>query len=425
MASVRKIETIRAVLPRKKRVAAYARVSSGKDAMLHSLSAQISYYSDYIQRRPDWEYLGVYADEALTGTKENRPEFQRLLTDCREGKVDMVITKTISRFARNTMTLLKTTRELKDIGVTVFFERESLYSDSPDGEMILTLLAAVAQEESKAVSDNCKWRYRNLFKNGEPANWRFLYGYHIDKSGIRIDPEQAAAVRLIYGRYLEGWGFTKIIKELESKSIPCYFGGQWRTMQISNILRNEKYTGNALLQKRFVANHLTKKEVRNNGELTQYYVQNTHEAIIDSDTFQRVQVLLAQRKATYSKPDNVKVRSVFSGLLRCSLCGSSYHRRTANASSPYASPAWICSTFKTRGREACASKQIPEDILFKVTADMLGLDFFDESVFKKQVASLSVCPGNKLVFHLLDGQVLETQWADHSRKRVKAGQLGE
>lgn len=422
MASVRKIESPPALIPTKKRVAAYARVSSGKDAMLHSLSAQVSYYSAYIQQRPDWEYAGVYADEGFTGTGETRPEFRRLLDDCRTGKVDMVITKSISRFARNTVTLLETTRELKDLGVRVLFERESLYSDSPDGEMVLTLLAAVAQAESKAVSDNCKWRYRSRFKNGEPANWRFLYGYRIDKSGIRIDPEQAAVVRLIYARYLEGWGFTRIIKELESQSIPGYFGGRWRTMQISNILRNEKYTGNALLQKRFVADHLTKKEVRNNGELAQYFVENTHEAIIGIDIFRRAQELLAERKATYSAPDTVKVYNVFSGLLRCVLCGGTYHRRTANASSPYARPAWICSTFKTRGKEACASKQIPEDILMQVTADVLGLVSFDEAVFKKRVASISVHPKNKLVFHLLDCRALETQWAGHSRKRVQAAQ---
>ena len=156
MRVITKLEPIAPPIPRLKRVAAYARVSSGKDAMLHSLSAQVSYYSDYIQRHGEWEYVGVYADEAFTGTKEDRPEFQRLINDCRDGKIDMVITKSIARFARNTVTLLEIVRELKLLGIGVFFEKESIHSLSGDGELMLTILASYAQEESRSVSENCK-----------------------------------------------------------------------------------------------------------------------------------------------------------------------------------------------------------------------------------------------------------------------------
>ena len=184
-------------IPKLKRVAAYARVSSGKDAMLHSLSAQVSYYSNLIQNHSGWQYVGVYADEALTGTKENRENFQRLLTDCRSGKVDMVITKSISRFARNTVTLLKTVRELKNMGVDVFFEEQNIHSLSADGELMLTILASYAQEESLSASENQKWRVKQKFLNGEP--WRtVMLGYRADGGHLVIVPEEAEVVRSIF-----------------------------------------------------------------------------------------------------------------------------------------------------------------------------------------------------------------------------------
>lgn len=204
--TIRKIEKRLMALPRKKRVAAYARVSSSKFDALHSLSAQISSYSEYIQKHKDWEYVGVYADEGLSGTKDTRPEFQRLLSDCRAGKIDLIVTKSISRFARNTLTLLETTRALKEIGVGVFFEKEGLYSDHGQGEMILTLMAAVAQEESRDVSDNCKWRIRNRFKEGELHGMAQMYGYDIRHGEMFINEEQAKVVRRIFASYLSGMG---------------------------------------------------------------------------------------------------------------------------------------------------------------------------------------------------------------------------
>ena len=184
-------------LPKLKRVAAYARVSSGKDAMLHSLSAQVSYYSTLIQSHNGWEYAGVYADEALTGTKESRENFQRLLTDCRSGKIDMVITKSISRFARNTVTLLTTVRELKALGVDVYFEEQNIHSADADGELMLSILASYAQEESLSASENQKWRVRQNFEQGKP--WRgYMMGYRYDGERYVVVPEEAEVVRSIY-----------------------------------------------------------------------------------------------------------------------------------------------------------------------------------------------------------------------------------
>ena len=196
--TIRKIESRLPTLPVQQCVAAYARVSSGKDAMLHSLSAQVSYYSNLIQRNPEWRYAGVYVDEALTGTKDNRKGFQRMLADCRAGKIDRIITKSISRFARNTVTLLETVRELKTLGVDVYFEEQNIHSMSGDGELMLSILASFAQEESLSVSENCKWRIRKQFELGEPATWRFMYGYRIRKGVITIHEEEAAVVLWVF-----------------------------------------------------------------------------------------------------------------------------------------------------------------------------------------------------------------------------------
>ena len=215
MPEVRRVEPIVPPLPRRKRVAAYARVSCAKDAMLQSLSAQISSFSDRIQRRPDWEYAGVYADEALTGTKDARPEFQRLLADCRAGKIDLVLTKSISRFARNTVTLLEAVRELKELGVDVYFERENIHSISGDGELLLSILASFAQEESRSVSDNCKWRIRNRFAAGEPVGFVTMYGYTFRDGAITVNEKQAVVLRQIFAWYIAGDGYAKIAKRLK------------------------------------------------------------------------------------------------------------------------------------------------------------------------------------------------------------------
>ena len=201
--------------PKAERVAAYARVSSGKDAMLHSLSAQVSYYSDLIQNHPGWLYCGVFADEALTGTKENRTEFQRLLAECRAGSIDLIITKSISRFARNTVVLLQTVRELKSLGVDVYFEEQNIHSVSADGELMLTILASYAQEESLSASENQKWRIKKNFEEGMPWSGQVL-GYKYVNGVYIVKPEEAEIVRNIFTDYLSGMGIEAIM-------LPCFF----------------------------------------------------------------------------------------------------------------------------------------------------------------------------------------------------------
>ena len=280
------IRTIQAepTLPKRLRVAAYARVSCDKDTMLHSLAEQVSKYSRMIQSNTAWEYAGVYADEGITGTKEDRPEFQRLLADCRDGKIDMIITKSISRFARNTVTLLKTVRELKLLGIDVFFEENKIHSLQAEGEVLLTILSSYAQAESFSASENTKWRIRKGFERGEVMNWRFMYGYNITKDSVEIDEAEAAIIREVFNRARDGESFRSICRDLNERGIRGLLGGKWSTAYLYQVLGNEKYAGNALLQKTFVNNHIDKKVVRNNGELPRIFVEGSHPPIVDQDT---------------------------------------------------------------------------------------------------------------------------------------------
>ena len=288
MRKIKKIEQTAIQSVRRKRVAAYARVSSGKDAQLHSLSAQISYYNNLIGNRGDWELVGIYADEAMTGTKENRPQFQRLLGDCRAGKIDMVIAKSITRLARNTVTLLETARELKALNIDIYFEKENIHTLSSDGELMLTLLASFAQEESRSASENVKWRIRKNFEKGIPTGGSML-GYRYEKGVLQVVPEEAETVKLIFDDFLSGMSATAIAKKLNRLKLPTKRGGLWSKVSVDTILRQDKYTGDLILQKTYKSDHINKKRMENHGELPMYYVENSHEALIYKETFEMVQ----------------------------------------------------------------------------------------------------------------------------------------
>ena len=405
---IRKMEVGIPSLPQRRRVAAYARVSSGKDAMLHSLSAQVSYYSEHIQRNPEWSYAGVYVDEALTGTKEDRDGFQRLLSDCRAGKIDMVLTKSISRFARNTVTLLETVRELKTLGVDVYFEEQNIHSLSSDGELMLTILASYAQEESRSVSENCKWRIRQKFQQGIPVTTP-LTGYRIHKGEFIIAPEQAAIIRMIFEDYAAGMGRNAIRRKLLGMGVRGLFGGEWSDADMRALLSNEKYAGDVIMQKYYRKDHLTKKDCRNNGELNRYAVCEHHTPIVDRETFERVQRRMQSQKERYS-PTRGQT-SPFTGMIRCTLCGKNYRRKTTHGRY-----CWQCGTFLTFGKKYCHTKQIPEDILMATTASVLGMAEFDEENFRSQIERIEVPAFNHLVYVFRDGRREERVWQDKSRR---------
>jgi len=396
-------------IPKLTRVAAYARVSSGKDAMLHSLSAQVSYYSDMIRSHPGWQYVGVYADEALTGTKNNRENFQRLLSDCRKGKVDLILTKSISRFARNTVTLLETVRELKGLGVDVYFEEQNIHSISADGELMLTILASYAQEESLSASENQKWRIRKNFEEGIPWHWRCI-GYRLVDGKYEIIPEEAEVVQRIFAEYLDGKGYVAIAKGLNEDSIATRNGYQWTQTKIQKVLKNYIYTGNLLLQKTYSENHITKKQMKNKGELPMYHAVETHDPIISLATFEAAQREMDARSRHFHA-DAGKTSSPFTGKILCDGCGKHYRRKKTTARA-----VWICTTFNTYGKAYCpTSRQIPEAALMAVTAEVLGLDSFDEHIFIATVQEIHAGSNNTLQYILNDGTTVTTVWADRSR----------
>lgn len=415
MREITKIEGRNMQPVKRKRVAAYARVSSGKDAQLHSLSAQISYYNHYIGSRGDWELVGIYADEAMTGTKENRPQFQKLLSDCRAGKIDMVIAKSITRLARNTVTLLETARELKALEIDIYFEKENIHTLSTDGELMLTLLASFAQEESRSASENVKWRIRKRFEQGLATGGEAL-GYRFDDGTFHIVPEEAKIVEQIFADYLSGMGINAIVKKLNLSGTPAKRGGLWSETTISNILHNEKYTGDLLLQKYYHLDHINKKTVKNCGELPMYYIKDNHEAIIDRETFQQVQRELERRMTAFGithKPHGIHI---FTSVIHCGLCGKNFRRKLANAGTKHAKSVWCCSTFNTRGKEACPSQQIPESILLAKTSEVLGLKEWDRETLLGQVKEIQVPRHNALIYVFHDGRTKEVIWQNPSRR---------
>lgn len=406
---VERVDSYIPAQPRALRVCAYARVSSGKDAMLHSLSAQVSHYSEMIQSHIGWVYCGVYSDEALTGTKSDREGFQQMLTDCRAGKIDMVITKSISRFARNTVTLLQTVRELKSMGIDVYFEEQYIHTISADGELMMTILASYAQEESLSASENQKWRVRKAFENGELINLRFLFGYSITADGVQINEKEAAIVREIFSRFNGGESMSSISRDLNARGYRGALGGKWCAERMRNTLSNEKYLGNALLQKRYRNNHIEKKLVANKGELPMYYAEGTHEPIIDQATFDKAQErlrMLAQQTANRKKP----TRSAFSGLIHCGLCGNTYKRVTYRKKHY-----WNCTTFQTKGKSECAAKRIPEETLEVLTCEVLGAVSFDPDMVRSKITAIRAEKNNMVVFCMDDGSEIVKRWTDRSR----------
>ena len=382
--------------PKRKRVAAYARVSSGKDAMLHSLAAQVDHYSSYVRNRPGWEYVGVYADEAKTGTKDSREQFQRLLADCRSGKIDHIITKSISRFARNTVTLLESVRELKKLGVSVYFEEQNIDTSTADGELLLSILASYAQEESLSASENQKWRVRQNFANGQP--WRgFMLGYRYKDGQYIVIPEEAEIVKSIYADFLGGKGVTAIMKRLNEEGVLTQQGFTWHKSAITRILKNYTYTGNLLLQTKFRENHLTKRTLRNQGQLPQYHAADTHEPIIDIGTYNLVQLEMVRRAEKFGKPQT-SANYAFTGMITCEGCGKHYRRKVTASG-----PVWICSTYNTLGKSACPSKAIPEATLMEVTSSV------------GEITAVTACNNNTLVFTLADGTQSVKRWQDRSR----------
>ena len=415
---VTKIEATAMVIPQRKRVAAYARVSTGTVDMLHSLAAQVKHYNQYIRAKSEWEHAGVYADADETGTKDSRSEFQRLLADCRVGKIDMVITKSISRFARNTVTLLETVRELKDLGIDVLFEEQKIHSISGDGELMLAILAGYAQEESRASSDNIKWRKRNDMKTGKTIPVK-IYGYDVVNGKLVINPEQAAVVRQMYDLLFAGLGTPAIGKKLDAQGITSPMEGKkWESCVIYQLLINPKMCGDVLHQRRFVLDHISKKEVRNNGELPKYYFEGTHEGIVSKETFEAAKAEFARRAAIGGQRGTEGLP--FKSKMVCEKCGKNYQRRP-NAYRGKIYGEWICWGRKSKLYDCNESPVVRERTLLLAATKALGLDEFNAEIFAEKVERIIAHHDSlQLTFIFYDGMEVTVAYKKYDKWREVA-----
>ena len=322
-------------------VAAYCRVSTDSDDQLQSYEAQVAYYTDRICKNPKWHFVGIYADEGITGTVVSKRErFKQMIRDCEKGKIDLILTKSVSRFARNTVDSLNYVRKLKAMGIGVFFEEQNIDTLTTDSEMFIGLYSVMAQSESENISANVRWGIQQRMKNGTYA-FRFnTYGYRKGRDGEpEIVPEEAQVVKMIFNRYLDGDSITQILKYISDCKIPNRNGKtEWSKSVVQNMLSNEKYVGDVLMQKTYRSDCITKKVKKNNGELAKYLVSNNHPAIIERDVFNLVQQEKARRAAKSKKSDRTITelgkysgKYVLSEILVCGECGSPYRRRTINS----------------------------------------------------------------------------------------------
>lgn len=388
-------------LPKFKKVAAYARVSGGRDEILHSLSAQVSYYSDLIQNHSGWEYAGVYSDRAYTGTKSARPDFEKLLSDCKSEKIEMIICKSVTRFARDTVDTLMITRELKDLGVDVFFEQEGIYTLDSKGELLLTIMSSMAQEGARKISEDVTWGWRKRFAEGQVLiPYGNFLGYEKGEDGLpKIVEEEAKIVRLIYKLFLEGKTPYGIGAYLAEHKILSPMGKEkWSKSTIMSILTNEKYKDEAILQKSFTVDYLTKKKKQNQGEVPMCHVKDSHEAIISPDIFEMVQTEIEKRKDLNGRHSG---SGVFSSKIVCGVCGEFYGSRTINKNNKKRI-AWKCKSKFKKGKN-CETLH-----LYKENIEKIFIYSFNKLLENKDEIAKNC---KEIIKTIDDTEVLETEKA--------------
>ena len=357
---------------RPKRVAAYCRVSTDREEQEHSFETQKAMYTEMIMMKPTWQMAGIYADEGITGTvAKKRPGFMKMIEDCRKGKIDMIVTKSVSRFSRNNLECLMYVRELKQLGIPIIFEKEGINTIQVSSELLLTLFGALSQAESESISMNVKLGIRQSLKNG---NVRFSYktflGYRKGADGQpEIVPEQADIVRRIYNDFLAGATYLEIAKQLTDENVPTMGGGnRWFSERIKSILKNEKYKGDALLQKTYITDPISKRVKKNNGELPMYYVENSHPAIVERRIFDRVQEEIARRagkkkvKQTGTKTElgRYSGKYALTELLYCGECGTPYRRCTWSRDGKK-KIVWRCVSRLDYGKKYCKNSPSVEE----------------------------------------------------------------
>lgn len=407
-------DTTKAIL----RVAAYARVSTGHEDQQSSLVAQTEYYKKLISERPGWQFVQVYVDDGVSGLRTERREgFNCMIEDCLAGAIDLVLTKSISRFARNTVDSVSTIRKLKEKGIAVYFEKENIYTMDSKGEFLLTIMSSLAQEESRSISENVTWGQRKRLADGKTslAYSRFLgYDKGKEKYEMVVNEEQAVTVRRIFFMFLQGYTAHSISKILTDEGIPTPGGRNvWYARTIQSILQNEKYKGDALLQKEFTVDFLTKKLKKNEGELPQYYVKEDHEPIISPWLFDYVQKRLKERGDVPGRYSGV---TVLSSKLECGVCGSMYTPRPWHSTS-YNNLVWQCRN-RTKKGPKCPTLNVYDRLLHFIIHDAARATAFKKGVPQTVADIVTTVIGE-------DREGVVQQWVHAFQKRNAWGMLSD
>ena len=417
MKKVTKIDKIQPskVAKKKLRVAAYCRVSTDSDAQLESLETQKTHYENYINSRDDWEFAGLYFDEGITGTKaDKRPKLMHFIDDCKAKKVDFVITKSISRFSRNTTDCLDIVRTLLNLNIPVYFEKENINTGSMESELFLSILSSMAEGESTSISENNKWGIKKRFENGTYKLGYVPYGYRWENGEIIVDPEQAVIVKRIFSELLAGKGTDAIAKNLNTENVLTKKGGRWTSSSIRGILANEKYTGDCIFQKTYTDSNFNRH--KNDGQLDQYYVADHHEAIISHEDFDAAAALIEQRaneKGIKRGSNKYQQRYAFSGKIICSECGDTFRRRI-HTSTYVKYPAWVCNTHLT-DTSKCTMLYLKDDDIKLAFATMINkLIYCHKLVLKPYLESLQANTSDKALLRI---QQLETLLEQNAEQR--------
>ena len=409
MKSITKIEATMGLIVHRLRVAVYARVSTSSDEQLLSLEAQKQHYEQYINDKPDWDFAGIYFDEGISGTKTTkRDDLKRLLDDCKAGKIDKIITKSISRFARNTADCLEMVRTLQAMNVSIYFEKENIDTGLMNSELMLSILSSIAESESRSISGNTKWSIKNRFENGEFIVSTPPYGYRNQDKKMMIDEEEAAVIKEIFAMTVNGFGCHKIAQTLNNRKIKTRKGKQWHPSTIQQIIKNETYTGDLLLQKTYTDKSFNRHV--NYGEKNMYLVQDHHPSIISKELFERAQEAVARRaqeKGLIPGTEKYQSRYCFSQKIICGECGSVF-KRCKHQKPDYI--LWACQTH-LRDKHSCSLKAVKdEEIKAAFIRMMCKLHLYGKEIMDPFIYSLRGYDNKEklLKIHEIDQRIEDT-----------------
>lgn len=345
-----------------KRAVAYIRVSTEKDAQLHSYDFQEHYWKNAFEKDPNTELVGIYADKGISGHSiQKRPQFLLMMEDARQHRFDVIYTKSVSRFARNTTQLLEAVRELRDIGIEVVFEKENVHTFDPTSEIFLTIAATIAENDFEVDSERCRWSVRHRYENGFISIGSGLYGFRMTGANeLVVIPEEAAIVKYIFDAYVNGgYGSKRIADSLNEAGVKTRNGAPWNAFHIVSMIRNEKYKGDALMGKKVCRLGVYKLN-RNGGYAPKYYIEDSHEAIVDKDTWTAAQQIMDDRGRNF---DHTYVRHSFSSMIECACCGKHFAHKIMNSSTKYKPDVWACGTALKKGIDACSNSRIKDAVL--------------------------------------------------------------